>query len=336
MKIINFSVSRVEERGLRKIEFIGKVCTRKEQTIKSDTAERFVYNRIKDGHTAILEHEYVYFDVSKIDHDILKDFCSLSPYIRFSYNCKYIGFSYRFFIDIIGDSRRTLDKINKSSYEEDITDMFCTMLLLTPEFHSLMFDEIDIRANIDCVSDINRVYDEEILNNAPEIFNVTFKIGCDRGITHELVRHKEMSFMQESTRYCNYSKDQYDNSITVTQPEFGNFDCDMEWADAVADAEAHYMQLLKYGSTAQLARSVLPHSTHAFIYISGTLDMWIGEKVSIYTPKLKTIENKGFLPLRDSKFAHPQMIPIAKEIDRLLKHYYSFAIDKIQSYGGKK
>ena len=178
---------------------------------------------------------------------------------------------------------------------------------------------------------MNISYDEEILKYAPEIFNVTYKITTDRGITHELVRHKEMSFMQESTRYCNYSKNRYGNSINVIDPNFDNFEQSMEWADAMADAEAHYMEMLNYGASPQMARSVLPTSTKADIYVSGTLDMWIGDSFEINTPKLKTTENKGFLPLRNSKYAHPQIIPIAQMIEDDLYDNYATPIANIKN-----
>lgn len=328
------SITRVTERGLRKIELIGKVCTKMEHTIKEDSAEKFVYNRIVDAHTAILEHEYVYFKLH-LNNRIIKEFCSLSPYIRLSYNNKYVGFSYRFFIDIIGDSRRSAHKIANLEYSITINDLFYIMFHLTPELSNLMYDDCKVLEKVHYVNEtlmqVNRVYDEEILKYAPEIFNVTYKITTDRGITHELVRHKEMSFMQESTRYCNYSKNRYGNSINVIDPNFDNFEQSVEWADAMADAEAHYMEMLNYGASPQMARSVLPTSTKADIYVSGTLDMWIGDSFEINTPKLKTTENKGFLPLRNSKYAHPQIIPIAQMIEDDLYDNYATPIANIKN-----
>lgn len=336
MNTTDYNVELTTERGLRKIELIGKVCTKQEASIKEDTAPKFVYNRIVDGHTAILEHEYVYFRLNGYSLDCIKDFCQLSPYIRLSDDNHYVGFSYRFFIDVIGNSHRTKVRLNRVRYQIAVNDIFYAMLYLTPELSYLMYDDEDILSKlherIHIFELVERVYDETILKNAPEIFNVTFKITTDRGITHELVRHKEDSFMQESTRYCNYSKGKYGHSITVVDPDFGDADCTEEWADAMADAEAHYMNLLEKGATAQMARSVLPTSTKADIYMSGTLEMWLGEVITINTPKLKTKEHKGFLPLRNSSHAHPQMIPIAKDIERIIMDNFKESIYKIQGY----
>ena len=107
-----------------------------------------------------------------------------------------------------------------------------------------------------------------------------YKIITDRGVTHEAVRHREMSFMQESTRWCNYAKGRlgykYGRNISVIEPPFKNEDSLEKFYDVIAGNEAIYQELTNDGEPAQLARSVLPIATKSDIYISGTLDMWIG------------------------------------------------------------
>lgn len=73
MKIYKQSAEICTETGLKKIETIGKVCTKREYTIKDDTAISFVTNRIQKGHNAILMHEYVYFDLSNVQMDVRRD-----------------------------------------------------------------------------------------------------------------------------------------------------------------------------------------------------------------------------------------------------------------------
>lgn len=104
----------------------------------------------------------------------------------------------------------------------------------------------------------------------------------DRGVTHELVRHRIMSFAQESTRYCNYSGDKFGNEITVILPCF--FDTGMgtasnslvyeEWKHSCECAERAYFKLLEYGAQPQQARSVLPTSTKADIVLTGNYREW--------------------------------------------------------------
>lgn len=338
MKIVEPEIQRITKTGLEKIELIGKVCTKQEHTIKEGSAEKFCINRLIDGHTAIFEHEYVYYKFNGISGIIIEEFLKLSPYIRQSYDGKYVGFCYRVFLDVIANSRRMKDRFSRINSCEDVNDMFWVMLSQADEFASLLYNYEDVIQKInkgeqnDFFTSIKRISEEHIVINAPEIYNVTYLVRTDRGITHEIVRHKEMSFMQESTRWCNYNGNRFGSSITVLQPEFKNDEGVELWSDGIACIEAIYNDMIAAGETPQLARSVLSNSTKSDIYISGTLDMWIGEQLETVYPKLTIKENKGFLPLRNHSHAHPQMIEVAKMIDEDLRKSFSNAIEQIINY----
>ncbi len=149
--------------------------------------------------------------------------------------------------------------------------------------------------------------------------SLSVKFVVDRGVSHELVRHRIASFAQESTRYCNYSRDKFgkeiniidiDNSIRL-DGKMGNMDSDIisaiifEWEQAMEDAEKHYMKMLDLGATPQIARSVLPNSTKTEITITANYREW-----------------RSFFKLRTAKAAHPQMrevtIPLLKELKERL------------------
>lgn len=123
---------------------------------------------------------------------------------------------------------------------------------------------------------------------------------CDRGVTHEIVRHRLASYSQESTRYCDYS-----GEMVVIKPFF--FKKDVEkyeiWTIAMEQAEWWYKQLRELGATPQEARSVLPNSLKTEIIITYNLREW-----------------RHFFNLRCSKRAHPQMrqitIPLLKEFQK--------------------
>lgn len=121
---------------------------------------------------------------------------------------------------------------------------------------------------------------------------ITVKFICDRGVSHELVRHRLASFAQESTRYCNYSKYKFGKEITTILPSFFNDDDDkmIIWLDSMYAAEKQYFRLLELGATAQEARSVLPNSLKTEIVMSMNLREW-----------------RHFFKLRCAKAAHPQM-----------------------------
>ena len=122
--------------------------------------------------------------------------------------------------------------------------------------------------------------------------SITVKFICDRGISHELVRHRLASFGQESTRYCNYSKDKFGKEITFIEPCF--FDDDIPkmitWLEAMHVGEKHYFQLIDSGATPEEARSVLPHSLKTEVNMTMNLRAW-----------------RHFFKLRCASSAHPQM-----------------------------
>lgn len=124
----------------------------------------------------------------------------------------------------------------------------------------------------------------------------TVKFICDRGVSHEIVRHRVASYCQESTRYCNYSKDGFGNEITVIEPCFWteNPDAMREWRSAMRLAESHYFSLLQFGATPQEARSVLPNSLKTEVVMTANIREW-----------------RHFLKLRCSPAAHPQMREVA-------------------------
>lgn len=129
---------------------------------------------------------------------------------------------------------------------------------------------------------------------------ITVRVICDRGVTHEIVRHRMASYSQESTRYCNYSKSKFGNEITVIEPCFwksGNAE-DMEkyevWRKLMGESEKTYIKLIELGATPQEARSVLPNSLKTEIIMTMNLREW-----------------RHFFKLRTSNAAHPQMREIA-------------------------
>lgn len=135
---------------------------------------------------------------------------------------------------------------------------------------------------------------------------ITVKFITDRGVTHELVRHRVASFSQESTRYCNYGKGKFDGEITVIQPCFWFGDgCDdetnmMHWRMAMHDAERYYLAMLEQGASAQEARSVLPNSLKTEIVVTANVREW-----------------RHIIALRTHRDSHPQirqiMVPLSVE-----------------------
>lgn len=134
---------------------------------------------------------------------------------------------------------------------------------------------------------------------------LSVKFICDRGVTHELVRHRIASFAQESTRYCNYANEKFGRQITVIEPYFYKKDPKKyaTWKKAMELAEQSYFDLLKQGSTPQEARSVLPNSLKTEITVTSNFREW-----------------RNIFRLRCAPDAHPQarelLIPLLKELQK--------------------
>lgn len=124
----------------------------------------------------------------------------------------------------------------------------------------------------------------------------TLKFICDRGVSHEIVRHRIAAYCQESTRYCNYSKDGFGNEITVIEPCFLNKADPAygHWYNACQKAEEEYFNMLNAGCSPQEARSVLPNSLKTEVVMTADLREW-----------------RHFFKLRCSPAAHPQMREVA-------------------------
>lgn len=109
-----------------------------------------------------------------------------------------------------------------------------------------------------------------------EHYGITVKFVTDRGISHEIVRHRLASFAQESTRYCNYIKDKFGNEISVIKPQElvkGSFEY-IVWKKQCEQAEKAYFKLIDNGVSPETARSVLPTSLKTTIVMTANVREW--------------------------------------------------------------
>ena len=148
---------------------------------------------------------------------------------------------------------------------------------------------------------------ENIIKNGHESVieheKVTVKIICDRGISHEIVRHRIASYSQESTRYCNYSQSKFGRELTLIKPCFWN-ENSVEyqlWLQTMKTIEDNYNKLIDSGTKPEEARSILPNSLKTEIVVTMNLREW-----------------RHFFKLRTTCRAHPQMREVAIP---LLKHF---------------
>ena len=144
--------------------------------------------------------------------------------------------------------------------------------------------------------------------------SITVRVTCDRGVTHEIVRHRIASYSQESTRYCNYMNDKFSNQISCIDIATG-FEYDLNdendrkkyeiWNNAMNAAEQYYFQMIEAGAKPEEARSILPNSLKTEIVMTMNLREW-----------------RHFIRLRASKRAHPQIREITEMIRKEFAERY--------------
>ena len=144
---------------------------------------------------------------------------------------------------------------------------------------------------------------------------VSFKIICDRGVTHELVRHRLASYSQESSRFCDYSAGKFGGELTFIKPCFWSDDDKnfLLWKSTMALLEKNYLALRAGGARPEEARSILPNSLKTEIFMTMNLR-----------------ECRHFLKLRTAKAAHPQMREVALKIYQILVEKLPAVFDDIQ------
>lgn len=253
MKLINPSVELITQApGLdgiyKQVERVGRVCYKSEDKITENSAKPFVDRMIKSGHGAMLEHGTIYLAIP------------MTTYAPEAVNI------YRH------NSYSKVNECNKFIFTDKYGDKVAAWCVTT---------NLRILVENDCLEDL------EFLCEPTEYHErrVTVHFVCDRGVSHEFVRHRVMSFAQESTRYCNYSKNKFNNELTFIIPVWVNTNCpnkeqegpsvaSMEWSTAMFNAESSYRVLLEMGWTPQQARAVLPNSLKTELVVTGFTSDW--------------------------------------------------------------
>lgn len=310
---------------LKHIERIGRVCYKSEDKITDESCIKFIEMLKNRKHWAMLEH---YIFVLAVPFEVYVNVTDqeLLLYDDSNYNnaMKFVNSTY----SVVPDSEITekypcLISLSFTALNNIIQCEVCKDLgpddgiIKVWKFFHDHYPEAVIDFSIN-----NDLYDEEIDIDTDRIKFLTreeikslplnlrlihdsasVKFTTDRGVTHELVRHRPASYAQESTRYCNYHSDKFDNNITFLDPLFfkGRDELYNEWVAAVEDAEKHYNKLIELGAVAQEARSILPHSTKVDILMTARM-----------------CELVHFFKMRVPATGHPQMreitIPLFEEM----------------------
>lgn len=281
MKIIEPYFEFIDEPDpLKKIELCGRVCYKSENKITADSAETFVKNLIRRGHESVLEHAVFVLTCNDADAEIFNRICNVIE--RCNGGRVLLKSTQKIRNVISGNVRAWRDFMRE-----------CSALNTYPKFLTLfsgvLFDDVN---PLQYWTTTARFIDKSELtpDERDAHFTETVKFVVDRGISHEIVRHRTASFSQESTRYCNYSG----NGVTFIRPMFFYGMEFVQWQKSVEYADFCYTLLISKGAKPQEARTVLPNSTKTEIIMTANVECW-----------------KHFFELRTAAGAHPQMKQIA-------------------------
>lgn len=289
MRLIKPSFEILEQKPgldglLQHIERCGRTCYKSEDKITEESAPKFVDMLVKRGHTAMVEHGTVYLKYSITLEGSMN---MANKYYFNKYSTVTIG-------------NEPLCGGEPQEYKDKFDGHTCAYI--TTNYRVLLQN--------DWLDDLK--YQCEPTEH--HVKRITVKFTCDRGVSHEFVRHRVFSFAQESTRYCNYNKDKFGNECTFIIPSWLDYEeqqftdkndssCSIRtdlsgheyFIDLLLEAERTYNFLVQYcGWKPQQARAVLPNSLKTELIMTGTIEQW-----------------EGFIKLRDANDAHPQARELA-------------------------
>lgn len=248
MKLISPSIEIWEQtdfsmQGIKKhIEKCGRVCYKSEDKITDDSYEKFVQMLIDRGHTAMLEHGTVCFELDKGESILCDKFIE-----KFENN--------------------PYSKVKNLYYDLDNPiERYCKSRITT-----------NFRVTTDLkMSDDYRFLSEPYL----ELKRITVKLVCSRAVAQQLTRHRKFSFAMESQRYCNYSNKKFDEEITFVMPRwyeeakyFDSYKLN-EFDKMLESIEELYMFYISCKMKPQEARAILPNATKTELVMTGFIEDW--------------------------------------------------------------
>lgn len=266
-----------EEDPMKHIERIARVCYKSEHKICNNSAKKMIKALYDNKHMAMLEHYRFIMEVGESMYNALEQL----ELKHFEFTC-----SGRFLVSC--NARSLINMVDEDSNADNHGILPISMSYFRNELignivkHYDCYELFGLDRNHPPVLSygVNFIENKREAMSANEFIKhgwMSCKFITDRGVSHELVRHRLASFAQESTRYCNYNKDKFNNEITVVNPFCGkeSYDVHMIWERLCKDAERAYFELLSCDVKPQIARSVLPTSLKTEIVVTANIEEWL-------------------------------------------------------------
>lgn len=310
-----------DELDIQFIERVGRVCYKSEDKITSDgeSAKKLVGGMfVGHGHEAVLEHVSYVFELRPLlfanFNELINDLENMYGYPIYLTRTHHTGRCL-----ISGNIRAWRDLIRYASAREFPIPIFVWKGLIKDNedsrtlFSDLIQDEsFNALLETPCKGTMTRIRQCDLSDKEKYYhYYQTVKFICDRGVTHEIVRHRSASYAQESTRYCNYSWGKFDGECSFIDVS-GGIELDKKMSSLPEEdkelimkivenvneyAEDAYNRILSLGGTPQIARDVLPGGLKTELVMTANLREW-----------------DHFLNLRAAAPAHPQMKEVAYQV----------------------
>lgn len=276
MRIVQAGATEIIEQDiLKKIELCGRICYKSEEKITETSHIKFVKKLIDRQHLAMLEHAPVVLSVTaRVAKGIKK--LGHGTFLNVTLN----DMESRYLVS--GNVRAWYILFTNTAFRKEAEEIIVQcekymQISLGKEVYSLLFPNLyscssysrDFILTQEQVLALPNLKDYEAMAH----LYLTAHFICDRGVSHELVRHRPASFAQESTRYCNYAQDKHGNEITVIDPGFTGMPRTL-WEYVMGEAESAYFNLLSSGYAPQEARGVLPTDLKTEVVMSCSLGEW--------------------------------------------------------------
>ncbi|MCI5224059.1 MAG: FAD-dependent thymidylate synthase [Candidatus Electrothrix sp. AR4] len=292
-----------------RIELCGRICYKSEDRIDQDSALPFVCKMAEYGHNSVLEMGVVTVEAICTDESKITELFLLRP--------RYLHINREGNSLLITGSIRTFRELLIFHPENTAVRSVCALLNERhPYFFSTILPKTGVQPDPSIkvrkleLSEVDQLSPDSLANHR----YIAVKFVVNRAVTHEIVRHRPCSFLQESQRYCRYSEDKFGSEVTFIKPMFfaeGSSEYIL-WEKAMQDTEQLYLDLLET-STPQAARTVLPNSCKTELILYTNLKEW-----------------RHIFSLRTAKSAEPSMrevmIPLLKDFQQ---RFHGAFFDKI-------
>ena len=305
------------ERSLTKrIEAVGRRCYKSEDKTTEDSCFGFAKRMVKSGHEAMVEHASLLFELHpnafeafRTVNDQLELTSSYKSYLRFTSEV-YQG---RTRCVVSGNIRAWRSHLHAYAQAYEYVPSYFANIV---EAYPSLFPEYQTKLPSLRDTSFKQITVDELVSFKEHLVHhdITVLFICDRGVSHECVRHRDGSFAQESTRYCNYANEKFGQAVSFIDINEGirrdkktsalPFEVIgaivKEWEQACKDSAKHYFNMIELGASPQIARSVLNNSTKTELCMTFSVREWR------HFSNLRALGTTGA--------PHPQMVEVAEPL----------------------